>query len=126
LVDHHAAARSSPGHLSVAAFIKVPPSAVLNNSLGPSLDRWIGGESTEVRGVEAIVRVGEATVTLDTQIGVNGPCSRALGNMMVGVEITPKRKGSSDTSVAKLGSPAVVAKRLRLRDKRPSNKCSDG
>jgi len=85
------------------ALIKEPPCAALNNLLGRSLDRRIGGGSTEVRGVEAVIRVGEATVTLDTQIDVNGPDSRALGNVMVGVWITSERKGPSDMGVAKLG-----------------------
>jgi hypothetical protein len=101
-------------------------STALYNLLVRLLDRRIGRGSTEVRGVEAIIRVRETTVTLDTQIGVKGPESRALGNMTVAVWITRERKGPSDMSVAKLGSPVVVAKRLRLRGKRPPSKCGDG
>lgn len=66
-----------------------------------------------MRGVQTIIRVGEATVTFNTQIDVNGPGSRAAGNMTVDVWITSERKGPSDMSVAKLGSPVLVAKRLR-------------
>jgi hypothetical protein len=72
---------SLPRLIPVEALVK-KTTAPLNNLLVRSLDRGIGGGSTEVRGVEAIIRVREATVTLDTQIGVgvNGSDSRALGN----------------------------------------------
>jgi len=54
---------------------------VLNNSLGRLHGCRIGGGSTEVRGVQAIVRMSDAAVTFDTQIDVKGSRSRASGNV---------------------------------------------
>jgi hypothetical protein len=70
--------------------------------------------------------VGEATVTFKTQIDVTGPGSRASGNMTVDVWITSERKGPSDMSVAKLGSPVLVAKRVHPRGGRAPDKCDGG